>query len=287
VSNGPWKATTLIFLLTTAAAGGYARHLQRELAKGDAAVQDHASKLAECTRIRDDERALKEKALGEASATIGATRVELDELRAERAENEKRLAAFRTLTDKFRKMIDSGKLQVALVHGRMVVKLPAGILFPSGSAELSKEGKDALHDVAVVLRTMKDRRFMVAGHTDNVPIVPPSAFKNNLELSTARAVTVAQHLVGSGMSAPQLVAAGYAEHEPVRPNTSEAGRQENRRIELVLLPNVTEMPEIPGAERDAGAPAPPPVAPAAASGSAAPAHVADAGAARPAPAPRR
>ncbi len=256
MSNGLWKATTLIFLLTTAAAGGYARHLQREVAKAGAAVGDHAGKLAECTRMRDDERALKEKALGEASATLGATRVELDELRAERAENEKRLAAFRTLTDKFRRMIDSGKLQVALVHGRMVVKLPAGVLFPSGSAELSKEGKDALHDVASVLRTMKDRRFMVAGHTDNVPVVPPSAFKNNLELSTARAVTVAQHLVGAGMSAPQLVAAGYAEHEPVRPNTSEAGRQENRRIELVLLPNVTEMPEIPGAERDAGAPAP-------------------------------
>ncbi len=254
MSAGFWKVTSLGFLVTTVVAAGYARYQTMQLERSSAEARDCGSKLSECARVRDDERAQKEKALGEATANLGATRAELDELRAEHAENEKRLTAFKALTDKFRKMIDSGKLQVALVHGRMVVKLPAGVLFASGSADLSKEGKDALHDVAAVLRTMRDRRFMVAGHTDNVPIVPPSAFKNNLELSTARAVTVAQHLAHSGMSANQLVAAGYAEHEPVRPNTTEANRQENRRIELVLLPNVTELPVFEE-KQDAGAPA--------------------------------
>jgi chemotaxis protein MotB len=87
---------------------------------------------------------------------------------------------------------------------------------------------------------------MVAGHTDNVPIGTPSAFKNNLELSTARGLTVAQHLIGAGMSASRLFAAGYSEYEPVRPNSSEAGRQENRRIEIELLPNLAELPPLPG-----------------------------------------
>jgi chemotaxis protein MotB len=83
---------------------------------------------------------------------------------------------------------------------------------------------------------------MVAGHTDNFPLIQPSPFKNNLELSTSRALTVAEQLVASGIPSARLVAAGYAEHEPVRENTTEAGRHENRRIEIVLLPNVSELP---------------------------------------------
>jgi chemotaxis protein MotB len=173
---------------------------------------------------------------------LDASRGELAELRAQHEEAEKRVAALKSLTDKFRKMIDSGKLQVVLRHGRMVVKLPAGILFASGSADVSKEGKDALREVAAVLKQVPDRRLMVAGHTDNVPVVQPSPFKNNLELSTARALTVAEQLIASGLPPGRLVAAGYAEHEPVRENSTEPGRHENRRIEIVLLPNVTELP---------------------------------------------
>lgn len=254
MASGLWKGVTFLAVAAAVAGATYGRLEQIEVVKATAASQDAAAKLADCARARAEDLAGKDKALTEASASLGATRAELEELRAEHAENEKRLAAFRSLTDKFRKMIDSGKLQIALVHGRMVVKLPAGVLFASGSADLSKDGADALHDVAAVLRTMRDRRFMVAGHTDNLPIVGTSSFKNNLELSTARAVTVAQHLARSGMSAPQLVAAGYAEHEPVKSNATEAGRQENRRIEIVLLPNVTELPGVVVESADAGAP---------------------------------
>ncbi len=230
-----------------------------------ASVDTCKKELAACGSERDE----KEKIASAASASLSASKQELDELRAEHAESEKRLAAFKALTEKFQKMIDSGKLSIVLRHGRMVVKLPAGVLFASGSAELSKEGKDALRDVATILRTVHDRRFMVAGHTDNLPIdpraVPPSPFKNNLELSTARALAVTQHLISSGMNPTRLVAAGYAEHEPVRENSTEPGRQENRRIEIVLMPNVTELigvdagvekasPEKPASPVDAGAP---------------------------------
>ncbi|MDF2694493.1 MAG: Flagellar motor rotation protein MotB [Labilithrix sp.] len=238
------------------AAGGIAWHARtdgaRKLAEQRAAVEQCQHELAAC----GGDREATAKAANEASASLNASRAELEELRAEHAEAEKRLAAFKQLTEKFQKMIDSGKLQIVLRHGRMVVKLPAGVLFASGSAELSKEGKDALREVAGILRHVPDRRFMVAGHTDNMPIdpraVPPSPFKNNLELSTARALTVAQQLISSGMSPARLVAAGYGEHEPVRANSNEAGRQENRRIEIVLLPNVTELPGLPSGA-DAGA----------------------------------
>lgn len=203
--------------------------------------------LSSCTRDKESARADSEKSAAEAASNLKLSQAELEELRAQRAETEKRLESFRALTEKFRQMIDSGKLQVTLRHGRMVVKLPASVLFASGSAEISKEGLTALNEVAQVLKQMPDRRFMIAGHTDNVPVVPPSPFKNNLQLSTARAEAVTEQLIADGMNPAHLSAAGYSEYEPIRENRSESGRQENRRIEIVLLPNLSELPPMPEA----------------------------------------
>ncbi|WP_394837641.1 OmpA family protein [Pendulispora rubella] len=228
---------------------------EKDLSEERAHWTNLEQKLDECTKGREQEKTSREgseRVAAETQSNLEASRTELEELRAEHAEAEKRLAAFKAITEKFRKMIDSGKLAVTVRHGRMIVKLPAGILFPSGSADLSKDGTEAISDVAHVLRQFPDRRFMVAGHTDNVPIGPPSPFKNNLELSTTRALTVTQQLIKAGMNAGRLVAAGYGEYEPATPNVNEASRQENRRIEIVLLPNIAELPAMPG--DDAGAP---------------------------------
>ncbi|MGZ3420214.1 MAG: OmpA/MotB family protein [Polyangiales bacterium] len=222
------------------AATADASSARNELAKSNKALTD-------CKNQLEDEKSgheLSAAAATSASATLTASATELEELRKQHEEAEKRLAAFKAMTDKFRKMIDSGKLQVAIRGGRMIVKLPASVLFASGSAELSKEGQTAIADVAHILRQFRDRRFMVAGHTDNIPI-GPSAYKNNWELSTARALTVTQTLVKSGLSPTKLVAAGYGEYDPVKSNGTEAGRHENRRIEIVLLPNLAELPQIP------------------------------------------
>jgi chemotaxis protein MotB len=255
--SGLTKAVTVIAVVVAGAAGGMAWYSRTDAAhqvdRANATTTQCKQDLAACTGDRETTT----KAASEASASLSASRAELDELRAEHAESEARLAAFKSLTEKFQKMIDSGKLQIVLRHGRMVVKLPAGVLFASGSAELSKDGKTALRDVAGILKHVPDRRFMVAGHTDNLPIdpkaTPPSPFKNNLELSTARALTVAEQLITSGMNPAHLVAAGYGEHEPVAENKTEAGRQENRRIEIVLMPNVTELPTTGRTAADAGA----------------------------------
>jgi chemotaxis protein MotB len=202
---------------------------------------------AQLTKCIDDGAAAKTqtdiaaKSAADATATLTATQGELADLRAQRAEADARLAEFKAVTEKLKKMIDSGKLKVEIRNGRMIVKLPAGILFASGSAELSKDGQGAIGDVAAILKQFPDRRFEVAGHTDNVPL-GPSPFKDNWELSTARAVTVTEQLIKAGMNPTKLIASGYAQFAPVRENSTEAGRQENRRIELVLLPNLAEIP---------------------------------------------
>jgi chemotaxis protein MotB len=144
---------------------------------------------------------------------------------------------FKRFTATFQRMIDTGKLEVEFRRGQMVVKLPAAILFPSGSAELSDSGREALGEVASILVTMRDRRFTVGGHTDNVP-VSNEDFESNWELSTARAVAVTKMLVSEGVRPANLRAAGYAEFAPVASNRTRRGRSLNRRIELILEPDL-------------------------------------------------
>lgn len=171
----------------------------------------------------------------------------VEELRNKERQAQARLQTFRNMLERFQKMIESGKLRVRIVRGRMVVELSENILFDSGKAELKKEGTAALTEVAAVLASIADREFQIAGHTDNIPIKSPK-FPSNWELSTARAVTVARSLAAQGVPANRLSAAGYAETQPVSSNDTPEGRQQNRRIEIVLMPNLDELPDLSALE---------------------------------------
>lgn len=176
------------------------------------------------------------------AADMQATEAELLELRKQREAAEKRLAAFRALTEKFRSLVDTGKLKVSFRSGQMVLELPSGVLFSSGRAKLSAGGESALQEILDVLNEFKDRRFLIAGHTDNIP-VKSRKFKNNWLLSSARAVSVVTYMTDkAGFSAANLAAAGYGEFAPVADNSTEDGRAKNRRIEIILVPDLSELP---------------------------------------------
>jgi chemotaxis protein MotB len=167
----------------------------------------------------------------------------LEELKKQKAAADARIATFRNLLSKLRAMIDSGQLKVAIRGGRMIIALPNDILFDSGKTEVKTEGKNALEKVAQVLATVGDRDFLVAGHTDNVPIKMPK-FPSNWELSTARAVEVVHFLIAKGMKPKVLAAAGYGEFDPVVANDTPEHRAQNRRIEIVLQPNLGDLPPL-------------------------------------------
>jgi chemotaxis protein MotB len=201
--------------------------------------------LDETTRKVKGEKEAREAELGKVRTEKASTEAELAELRRQKEAAEKRIAAYKALQDKFRALVDTGKLQVVFRNGQMTLKLPSGILFPSGSADLSKGGQQALTEVTAVLMQFKDRRFLVAGHTDNQPI-RTKLFPNNWFLSTARANSVVQHMIKEGFPAKNLAAAGYAEFDPVSPNDTDPGREQNRRIEIILVPNLEELPSLTG-----------------------------------------
>ncbi|HEU4537445.1 MAG TPA: OmpA family protein [Polyangiaceae bacterium] len=180
----------------------------------------------------------------ELARTVEQTRAELAELQRARARAEVRAAQFRQLALRLQKMIDAGSLRVTVRDGRVVLVLPNDVLFDSGRVQVKPAGRDALTEVAAALKPMGDRHFQVAGHTDNVPI-DNARFASNWELSTQRAVEVVRLMVGQGVAAEALSAAGYSEYDPVASNASPEGKAKNRRIEITLVPNVDELVRVP------------------------------------------
>lgn len=175
---------------------------------------------------------------------LAKMRATLEDLERAKAAADKRNRAFRDLLAKFKAMVDAGKLQVEVRNGLMLVKLPDNILFDPGKTALKKEGQDAIVQVTGILNSIEGRKFQVAGHTDNRPIGKNSKYSSNWELSAERALEVLDLMVKSGMDARRLSAAGYADVLPVATNDSEDGRRQNRRIEIVLVPNIEDLPTI-------------------------------------------
>jgi chemotaxis protein MotB len=166
------------------------------------------------------------------------------ELRRRQQLQEARMATYRNMLAQFRSMITAGQLRVRVVRGRMVIELPAGILFDSGRAELRREGQDVLRQVASVLAQIRDRDFLVAGHTDNVQLGRSGRFEDNWDLSAARAINVVRFLSQNNVTSAHLGAAGYAEFQPAQANDTDEHRALNRRVEIVLMPNIEELPDL-------------------------------------------
>ncbi|HEY2406604.1 MAG TPA: OmpA family protein [Polyangiaceae bacterium] len=181
---------------------------------------------------------------GALASSLDQAKARLEELRRAQAAAESRAALFRDVALRLRRMVDAGELQIVLRSGRMVLILPTDILFDSGKAKLGERGKEALSRVGAVLATIKNRRFQVAGHTDNDPI-RFSGFASNWELSSERALQVVTFLVSAGMQPETLSVAGYGEFDPVSPNDSADGKAKNRRIEITLQPNIDELVAVP------------------------------------------
>jgi chemotaxis protein MotB len=176
----------------------------------------------------------------------------LEKLRKDKEQLEQVRKRFDALKAKLDSLTKLG-LNVTVRKNRMTIQLPGDVLFDSGRVDLKKDGKDILLKVAEVIRNDKDllaRSFQVAGHTDNIPL-GGGVFRDNWGLSLMRAREVLTFLIaptsekpgtgGGGLPADKWSAAGYGETDPVVPNDSPGNKQKNRRVELVVVPNVEEM----------------------------------------------
>jgi len=160
--------------------------------------------------------------------------------KAEKAEQlEKATQTYQDLQKKLEREIKDGQIQLTEMKNRLTMTLVDKILFASGSADVSKEGKKVLDKVITILKDIKDKRIQVEGHTDNVRIYSAikTKYPTNWELSTARATQVTRYLQEEGGIDPkQLSGTSYSEYQPVASNDTDEDKAKNRRIEIVLLP---------------------------------------------------
>jgi len=136
---------------------------------------------------------------------------------------------------------NSDELSVEIKNGKVYVSMSDKLLFKSGSSAVEAKGKEALKLLGGVLDKNFDIDILVEGHTDNVPI-KTSVYKDNWDLSVARATSIVRILVGDYKIAPtRMTASGKGEFFPKADNATAEGRARNRRTEIILSPKLDEL----------------------------------------------
>ena len=132
--------------------------------------------------------------------------------------------------------LGSSQASIGYDERGLVTRLVDQVLFDSGKAELRRGAYPVLDKVAQVLQEVPDQPVGVEGHTDNVPI-KMSGWADNKALSFARANAVVDYLVEKhGIDSSRLIPVGHGEERPIASNETAKGRQQNRRVEIVILP---------------------------------------------------
>jgi len=137
--------------------------------------------------------------------------------------------------------IEQGQIKITQLADRLSVSMVDKILFPSGEADIMPDGVKVLHRIGRALKSTQHKTIRVEGHTDNVPISSRliRQFPTNWELSTTRASNVVRFLQEKvGIEPSRLESVGMSEYHPVTSNATAAGRSQNRRIEILLLPDL-------------------------------------------------
>ncbi len=147
-------------------------------------------------------------------------------------------STYNELVDKMENEIKRGEITISELEGRLTVNMVDRILFASGSAEIKPEGLAVLKRVADIVSNIEEKDIQVEGHTDNVNISErlQDKFASNWELSAARAATVVRFLRDAGIPGERLSAVGFGPFKPVASNKTVEGRAQNRRIQIVLVP---------------------------------------------------
>jgi chemotaxis protein MotB len=174
------------------------------------------------------------------------TPIELMQLEQQQAQADIQLDAIQRQVERaLGPMIMSDQVTVTREGLWLEVNIRSDVLFASGSATLSTPARDAIDQLATVLRELPNE-LRVEGHTDNQPIAS-ALYPSNWELSGARAASVIRLLEGRGVDPRRMAAIGFGDKRPVADNATPAGRSTNRRVMLVILATS------PGTPRDAAA----------------------------------
>jgi chemotaxis protein MotB len=210
------------------------RHTRARLDGELAQAAGREKNLNQRLKQADGRFALLEQQCKKVSGELAQTVAEKDKIEAEL----KRVLG--ELSEKLDPEIKTGNVRIRRRGQELVLDMADQILFDTGQAAVSEGGQKVLMQVGHSLAQLPTYAIQVGGHTDGTRVVTPATqerFPTNWELSAARATNVVRFLQErSKIPGQRLVAAGFAEFRPAASNATDEGRQQNRRIEVVLLP---------------------------------------------------
>jgi chemotaxis protein MotB len=230
------------------------QNAQDELVRGN--VRETQKLLTELQAAQQNLQS-KEDLLRQLEQTLDTKKASLDELTFELEKRNARLVELEKILDAQKKIaqdlknkvseallgFENNGLTVTMKNGKVYVSLDEKLLFKSASWEIDANGRNALKKLAGVLEKNPDIQITIEGHTDNVPYNPGSGqLRDNWDLSVKRATTVVRVLLeGSNIDPKRLTAAGRSEYLPVDARNTSDARQKNRRTEVVLTPDLSEL----------------------------------------------
>jgi chemotaxis protein MotB len=138
------------------------------------------------------------------------------------------------------------EVDVQVLKGVVYISLADNMLYESGTYTINKRASETLSKIAKIIKDYKDYDVLIEGNTDNVPISREN-IRNNWDLSCLRASSVVQALQNDyGVDPKRLTAGGRGEYNPLQPNTTEVGKQRNRRTQIIITPKLDEFMELIG-----------------------------------------
>ncbi len=188
---------------------------------------------------KEQELRIKEQNINALQANLTQREQRVRELEAAIAEKEAVLEAVRNKVNQALLGFSDADLSVTEKDGKIYVSLSQNLLFRSGSKTINREGRNAISRLGEVLQQNPDIQITVEGHTDT-----DGDADFNWDLSVQRATSVIKELTDSGVDPKRIIASGRGEYFPVAPNTTAAGKAQNRRTEIILTPNLDALYEI-------------------------------------------
>jgi len=192
----------------------------------------------------------KEQKLGEESLRLenlqnelNARSTQIEELQALIDAKESQMQKLKTAISNALHNFEGNGLTVEQKNGKIYVSMENKLLFNSGSWAVGTEGKKAVEQLANVLSENPDINVLIEGHTDNVPYNGTTLI-DNWDLSVKRATAIVRILKSKDVNPMQITAAGRSEFLPVGSNETKEGKAKNRRIEIILAPNLDEISKL-------------------------------------------
>ncbi|MES2560853.1 MAG: OmpA family protein [Bacteroidota bacterium] len=134
-------------------------------------------------------------------------------------------------------------VNVHVVGGKVYISLDERLLFQSGKIDVNEGGKTALTEISNALNQDSTTVLTIEGHTDDIPY-KGKAYKDNWDISVLRATSVVRYMQSSGIRSDRFIASGRAEFLPIDPAQTPEARKKNRRIEIIVTPNLDEIAKL-------------------------------------------